>query len=80
MRLSLLTTTERFVVMEVWCDGNPVDVARKESLEDALDLRDTLRLERPGRRGTGPLFYVVDADDPERGWLDHDDVYEYGSR
>ena len=65
----------RYVVMEVYCDGNPADVQAFDNLVDALDLRDELRRERPSRR-SGPVFFVVDRDDEERGWLDHDDACE----
>lgn len=65
---------ERFVVMEAWCTGAD-EHSSKDSLIDALDLRDRLRQERP-RGSTGPVFFVVDRDDPERGWLDHEDLYE----
>lgn len=66
---------ERFVVMEVWADGSPHDLAAKESLTDALELRDVLRKERPRGR-TGPVFLVYDCDDPERGYLNYEDIYE----
>lgn len=66
----------RYAVTEVWCDGNPADLQTYDSLEDALDRRDQERKERPYVRGRGPLFYVHDLDDPERGWLDHDDLFE----
>lgn len=57
-------------IVEVWCDGNPDVIARKDSLDSALELRDDLCKERPRRRGVGPLFLVMDLDDPERGYLD----------
>lgn len=65
---------ERYVVIEVWADGNPTDLQAFEDLTDALDLRDELHRERPGRRGSGPLFLVYDRDDPELGYLDHEDT------
>ena len=65
----------RYVVTEVWIDGNPDDLSRHEELQDALDHRDELRKQRPCGR-TGPTFFVHDAEDPERGWLDVDDLYE----
>lgn len=68
--------TGRYVVTEVWCDGNPVDLQTYDSLTDALDRRDQERKERPGVPSRGPLFFVHDLDDPERGQLDHDDLYE----
>ena len=67
--------TGRYAVTEVWADGNPAELQTYDSLEDALDRRDQERKERPSNR-SGPVFFVHDLDDPERGWLDHDDLYE----
>ena len=64
----------RFMVMDVYPDGVPDERARFDALEDALDLRDELRKKHPwpGR----VHFFVWDDEDPERGQLDHDDLYE----
>jgi hypothetical protein len=66
--------TGRYVVIEAWSTGTH-DYARKDTLDDAPDLRDELRKERPRGR-TGPSFFVFDSDDPERGPLEHKDTYE----
>jgi hypothetical protein len=63
----------RYVVMEVRPDGVPNDRQAFESLEDALDLRDELRARNAGAR---VFFGVIDQNDEERGWLDHEDLYE----
>lgn len=61
-----------FAVMEAWCTGAD-EYAVQDTLEDALDLRDELTKTKV-RYSTGPLFFVVDRDDPERGWLEWEDV------
>lgn len=66
--------TGPFIVMEAWCTGADEHTSH-DDLDSALDHRDELRKTRPRGR-TGPLFFVVDGDDPERGWLEHDDLVE----
>lgn len=64
--------TGRFIVIEAWCTGAD-EHTRHDDLDSALDHRDALRKDRPRGR-TGPSFFVSDADDPERGWIEWEDA------
>lgn len=65
----------RFVVYEVRPDGVPVDVQGFDEMVDAFDLHDELEQKYAGQR---VFVGVTDKDDPERGWLTHDHLYEEG--
>lgn len=69
--------TGRFIVNEAWNTGADQHTAH-DDLESALDHRDELSKERPRGR-TGPIFFVTDKDDPERGHLSWEDTETVGT-
>lgn len=62
-----------FAVTIVGRDGVPVKLCQSRSLASALYVRDRLRIAERASGTDRPMSFVTDADDPERGMLEHGD-------